>query len=196
MADRIHSFLAIAHAQFGDQAYVANGHHVRASEFGEFHQLFFYKVIDLNERPPRFESCDIYVTSPDAAALYRTLMPKASVHDTDAARLHVSYNQTPRRDSAGVTLLAESGPVQRLAYVLAAEDPQYTASEYFTTLDTHFGGASDVEDTEELAVASPTNVSGIVELRDGTTLEASVGALLPIIYLYFGPYQAGVHRAQ
>jgi len=186
--------MSIVHAQFGDQAYVSNGHHVFQSEYGQFNQLFFYEVIDLNVVPPKMKTLDLYVTNADAAELYRKLMPQASVWFVSPSELQVSYNQMPGMDTSRAVLLTDQGPVRRLVSSLVAVDPEYGFGEYFTTLDNHFGAASDVEDTEECLVSSETSAEGFLELASGAKLDPTVGVMLPVIYLYFGPYLPGIHR--
>ena len=194
MTDRIHSFMSIVHTQFGDHQYASNGHHVFQSEYGQFNQLFFYEVIDLNVRPPKMKTLDLYVTHPDAAELYRKLMPQASVWSVSPTELQVSYTRMPGMDTARTVLLTDQGPIRRLVSSLVAVDPEYGFGEYFTTLDNHFGVVSDVEDTEECLVSSETTVEGFLELGSGTKLDPTVGVMLPVIYLYFGPYLPGIHR--
>jgi hypothetical protein len=194
MSDRIHSYVSIVHAQYGEQKYVSNGHHVFHSEFGEFYQLFFYEVVDLSVRPPRMKTLDLYVTNAQAGELYRALMPHAAVWTITPAELQVSYTRMPGMDTACAVLLTDKGPVRRLVSSLVAVEPKYGFGEYFTTLDHHFGAASDVEDTEECVVSSETGVEGFLELASGESLRATVGVMLPVIYLYFGPHLPGIHR--
>jgi hypothetical protein len=187
--DRVHEFLSIAHVQYGAQKFVGNFHHVRFSEFGEFFQLFFYEAIDLRKMPPLMKTMDVYATSPSVLELYQKLMPKGSYWLVSQDELKVTYAHGAGVDIATASIETTSGPLRQANVVLLAKNPVYGISEFFTTLDLHFGDVKDVEDGIDGAVSSEVTAHGSLEMANGERLEATAGVPVPSVYLYFGPYR-------
>ena len=186
--DRMHEFLSITHVQYGTQKYVGNFHHVRFSEFGEFCQLFFYEAIDLGKMPPLMKTMDVYVTNAGVAEVYQRLMPEGKYWLVGEDDLQVTFAHGAGADVATGRLEAAQGPVRRADAILLARNPTYGISEFFTTLDNHFGDVKDVEEGVDGAVTSEVEAKGSLEMASGETLQATVGVPVPSVYLYFGPY--------
>ena len=186
--DHMHEFLSITHVQYGPQKYVANFHHVTFSELGEFYQLFFYEAIDLDRMPPLMKTMDVYVTNADVAEVYRKLMPEGKYWLVSEDELQVTYAHGAGVDVATGQLVTTQGPVRRADAVLLARNPTYGISEFFTTLDNHFGDVKDVEEGVDGAVTSEVETTGSLEMASGEQLQATGGVPVPSVYLYFGPY--------